>query len=297
MKTIQTVRKNIESEVSSSLSSDGLLMEDGTLDERVPSSLRLASTKEEFISFLFERPNLRPGFVLNEKELKIPVFISKADKNSQKFISDMREKSRSHKNETLVLNGFHIIKRVPINNSNVPENSINKDGTLNREVAKTIHEISFLKPMKRETFLNAVELIIRNKKEFHILEETSSYDILCYSVCENDKIIKIFNKSHYEISPPKLVIIDTNISDLNPCSVVRLLLVHNLAFDLVVASYKSYSSIENYFPEGLYDVHFFEEQCDNNYEVSIKRKQKIKISLGMIITASVLIAKFYFRLF
>lgn len=258
MKSKESIRKSAQTEIIESYIESGLTINSGDLDNRIPTAIRLSTTKEEFLLYLFENSYMRPNFLLNEDRLEIPVFFVKADKNSQDFISDIRERYRIDPGKMLMLSGFHILKREPADIGSIPDSVINSNGTINTAIANQLDEIAKIKPKKREVLYRSVESILSYKNENPLLVEISDKEIFAYCFKENEKVLKMFNESHYEDTPPKCVITDTNKSELNPCSIVRLLLMHMLSFDIIVASYKSYSSIENYFPDNSYDVHYFE---------------------------------------
>ncbi len=271
MKTKETIRKSAEMEIRESFNESGLSINPGDLDDRTPTPVRISTTKEEFLLYFFEKTYLRPSFLLNQDTLELPVFFVKADKNSQDFISDVREEYRLYPNKFLMLSGFHMIKREPTAIGLIPESVILPDGSINVMVADSIDKLATLKPRKREVLYGAIESIIRHKENMHILADVSPLEIFAACVKENDKVLRMFNESHYEDTPPKCVVVDAHKSELNYCAIVRLLLMHMLAFDIVVASYKSYSSIENHFPPGSYDVHYFEGSEKEYFQSSDKK--------------------------
>lgn len=281
MKTQDTIRKNAEEEIRASFHESGFSVNSGDLDNRLPSSIRISTTKEEFIAYLFEKAYLRPNFLLNENQLEIPVFFTKADKNSESFISDIRERFRLDPHRFLMFSGFHILKRCSVDANSLDAGVIDDDGIVNSALCNQIDEIAKLKPKKRFHFFDAITRIVRNKSSYPVFENVSAGDIFAYCVFDNAGILKAFNESHYEDIPPKVIVVDTNKSTLNPCAVCRLLLAHYLCFDIVVASYKNYSSIENYFPEDSYDVHYFEGK-KKDLELSKENKSLLVPALWLL---------------
>lgn len=287
MKSKDTVRKVAQDEIKESFESSGLSVNPGDLDDRIPSAIRISTTKEEFVLYLFEKSYLRPNFLLNEDDLEIPVFFVKADKDSRDFISDIREKHRLNPHSFMMLAGFHILKRKPSPSKMLDSSVIDENERVVSSIASQMDEIAMLKPKKRKAFINAVENIIKYRNEIPGLKGASPMDIFMSAVVDNEKVIKMFNESHYEDTPPKCIIVDTNKSELNTSAIVRLLMMHMLAFDIVIASYKSYSSIENYFPETSYDVHYFDAN-DKNYDVT-KEKPKLLLPFVWIAFGAVII--------
>lgn len=281
MKTQDSIRKSAEEEIRSSFHESGFSVNSGDLDDRMPTSIRISTTKEEFIAYLFEKAYLRPNFLLNEHQLEIPVFFAKADKNSESFISDVRERYRLNPNKYVMLSGFHILKRCSVNLNTIEDGIIDDEGIINTALSNQIDEISKLKPKKRFHFFDAVAQIVRNKSSYPELENISAKELFAYCVFDNNNILRAFNESHYDDIPPKVIVIDTNKSTLNACAVCRLLLAHYLCFDIVVASYKNYSSIENYFPEDSYDVHYFEGK-KKDFELSKEKKSLLIPALWVV---------------
>lgn len=281
MKTQDSIRKSAEEEIRASFHESGFSVNSGDLDERMPSSIRISTTKEEFIAYLFEKAYMRPNFVLNEHQLEIPVFFTKADKNSESFISDVRERYRLAPNKYLMLSGFHILKRCSYDYYRLDDAIIDEAGIVNTAICNQIDEVSKLKPKKRFHFFDAIAQIVRNKAAYPELAGVSAKELLCYCIYDNNNMLRAFNESHYDDIPPKVIVVDTNKSTLNACAVCRLLLAHYLCFDIVVASYKNYSSIENYFPEDTYDVHYFEGK-KKDFELSKEKKSLLIPALWVI---------------
>ncbi len=241
------------------------------IENSIPSSIRISTNKEDFESQLFVKAPLREGFQEHKDEIQIPVFISKLNNNSQEFISKIREDFRLRPNNTLMFSGFHILKNEPKSYERIPKNVISEDGEVDVILAGQIDEIRALTPAKREILYLAIKKIVATKNDIEAIAELSALDIFSYAILENEKVLTVFNNADFKNIPPKCVVVDSGKSILNPCAVFRLLLMHVLAFDIVVSSYKSHTSIEDYFPENYYDVYYYEEE-KKNYAVTKDKK-------------------------
>ncbi len=241
------------------------------IENSIPSSIRISTKKEDFENLLFEKATLREGFHADNQEIQVPVFISKLNNNSQEFVSKIREDYRLRPNNMVMFSGFHILKNEAKNNETIAKNVITEDGEVDVILAGQIDEIRELKPAKRKILYLAIKKIVATKADIEAIAELSAYEIFNYAVLENDKVLNVFNNADFNNTPPKCVVVDSGKSTLNQCAVLRLLLMHVLAFDIVVSSYKSHTSIEDYFPEDYYDVYYYEE-VKKDYAVTKDKK-------------------------
>lgn len=248
------------------------------LETALPSSVRISSNKEAFESLLFEKAVLRDGFENYGENIQVPVFITKLNGNSQSFIAKVREDFRLNSNNMLMYSGFHILKKSPEHLAQVPKNIISEDGEIDVILAGQVPEIRQLKSTKRMILYTAIKRLVDLKNQIPAIADLTAHEIFCYAVLDSDKLMNVLNHADYNKTPPKCVIVDSAQSSLNPCSVLRLLFLHLLAFDIVIASYKSHQSIEDCLPQEFYDIIVYEEG-KTNYAVTKDKKPLLPIFL------------------
>ncbi len=244
----------------------------------IPSSVRISTSKEDFEYQLFERATERNGFEENGDLVQVPVFISKLNQRSQDFISKVREDYRLNPNNMLMFSGFHILKNDNVDYEKIPSSVITDDGQVDVILAGQVDEIKGLKPDKRRILYAAIKKIVDSKGDIDEIANLSAHEVFLYAVSKNEKVLSVFNQANFNNTPPKCVVIDSGKSSLNPASVLRLLLMHTLAFDIVIASYKSHTSIEDYFPENYYDVYTYDGE-KKNYAITKDKKPILPIFL------------------
>ncbi len=248
------------------------------------SAVKISLEKEKFESLLFEPLDKRPDFENSEKDIKIPVFIAKLNNKSQNFVAKIRERYRLNTDKIIMYSGFHILKKEPSNTSSVSPTIISEDGEVDVMRFGQLAEIKKIKPEKRQLLCQAINKIVSNKSEIELLKNLSAFEIFSFAILENDKILNMFSEYDYSQTPLKCIIVDSSNSVLNACSLVRLLLMHLLAFDIVVASYKGHSSIEDCLPEHYYDVYEYAD-IPNDYKVTKEKKSFIPILLWGLFAA------------
>ncbi len=256
------------------------------IDERVPSAIKLTCKREDFESYLFKSASERPDYVLNDSVFQVPVFITKLNKNSQSFIAKVREVFRLKADKMLMFSGFHILKKEPSIDDRVSQSIISDDGEIDTMRLGQLDEIKSLRPSKRKALCMAIEKIVKNKNDIDFLKDTNAFDIFSYSVFDNEKILNVFANSDYKETPPKCIVVDSGKSELNPCALVRILLMHLLAFDIIVSSYKSHSSIEDCLPKDYYDVYVYDD-IPKDYNVTKEKKKVLPVFLWIVFAALV----------
>ncbi len=244
----------------------------------IPSSLRISASKNDFEALLFQDSSEREGFQRDGDSVQIPVFISKLNGGAQDFIARVREHFRLYPSKSLMFSGFHVLKKLDSYEGKISNSVISEDGEIDVVLAGQMDEIRQLKSNKRRILYSVIKSIVTTKGDIEAIADLSAFDVFLSAVMENEKILSIFNNDDYDDTPPKCVIIDSAKSTLNAISLVRLLLMHRLGFDIVVASYKSNNSIEDYFPEDFYDIYQYEE-VKKNYAVTKEKKSILPILL------------------
>ncbi len=240
-------------------------------ENSIPSSVRISAERKDFEDLLFEESSMREGFKSDGNSVQIPVFISKLNGGSQDYIARIRETFRLNPSRSVMFSGFHALKRLDSYEGKISRSVISENGDIDVVLAGQIDEIKELSPDKRPILYSAIKSIVMIKNEIEGLADLSAYDIFLASVMENEKVLNVFNNTDYNYTPAKCLIIDSAKSSLNSSSIVRILLMHRLAFDIIIASYKSNRSIEEWFPEDFYDVYQYEE-VRKDYAVTKEKK-------------------------
>ncbi len=249
-----------------------------------PKPIRMSSTITEFISYFFEPASIREGYVVNENQYLVPVFITKIDGDSSELLSIIRDKHTNNKDVIDIITGYHFLKRPVFCSDNFDDDKIFDNKKLNRSYISNIDFISSLCKAKRNLLFNAIETIIEYKKDIEILSNIDNKDIVKASIFQNDRLFKMYCKSDLELTPSKLVILDTDRTDLNWQAIVRFMLYHYLCFDILVLSKHSYSCIENYLPKFYYDLHKLDVKKESLKSKKSFNKTKIAIGIGSVVS-------------
>lgn len=280
----KTPAKEAENEISEILTpQDGIFRNDFLIKTKI-DVLKLSTTLQEIPILLNENLYLRPHFESEEKVAKVPVIFSNIDINcdikffvEQNFdnlinsqnrilkISDYTLKTKTL--DSLKSMGKNLSQLVGVDIFNIGNGIWDFPIIQGRIDEENIHShttfFKKLKPEKQKIFAKAINKILDNKEyiffQNHLSEITleklikSSENI----VLNHENILNSFNQ--YDGFGLNNCILLTKITkeplDLESC--IKLLIFHNLGFDIIAISNNDNLGIGSFLKEDFYDTHFF----------------------------------------
>lgn len=270
LKSVNTKIREAEDSIKDIMSAESNIFSKwGTIDYST-SSIKLNTSKMDFAKYLRSQMFIRPGFKASNKSLRLSQIFVKIDGffDFKEEIIDFKEREKAGNYK--VLNNIRQLCREPNTDffSKKPK-WINDEGTINVELAakSSLRTLNYLKPAYKKNYLNAINNLMKQVINGNALYEKASKRLMIELFIYNSKlIVEMYHKFDYPFMPPLFIVNDKTKKIVNIYGALRLLLMKNLGFDIVIISEQKFCNIENVIKENQYDLHIF----------SSKSKQKLK---------------------
>lgn len=267
MRVYETAGREADRELTTLLGKEGRLYRDDILLETVPKALRLSSSYEEWLAWWQEPAYVRPGFTVVEHQVLIPCFLTVVGRADEKAILDaLQMPTQSDLNQgKLFFSSFHMLERVdPTAETSGFLAVFDKldagavdDQLVERLLNTEIKPLSALTIERRRAFLTAaletmslwVEMKPQDKAEWPRLLGQLIYG------CE--RIVSAFAGSIYQDQVVKCAVTHRQNKPVQSLAVLRLLLMHHLAFDVVVVTGVQ-GVLEGHLPKEMFDYHLYQ---------------------------------------
>lgn len=265
-----TVAYRASKEIEEILSGEGTVFyKRWQLRDYIPTSITLKTTYDELFILHKELAMIRPGFKVNEGQVRIPSLFAKI----QGVSIDRREYwNRLH---SLVLIGSTLfIRQLPFSR-NIDNDlrfhyreTLDKDGLLNPE--KMIRSRYWKYKSLPTSLQKGIAGAIRNicaKPALKAIYKESLNDIRVYLFTQvmqlPGEVVKLLQKFDYSQEVPKVVIYNNGLNGvLTRSDAAALLLLNQIGADIVIYNPGGLNDIENYIDEYLYDIHWLEDVVD-----------------------------------
>jgi hypothetical protein len=278
-----TVAYRASREIETILNQEGSgLYKPWQLRDYTPSSITLKTTYDELFILGREIAMVRPGFEVENSQVKIPSLFAKiqgVSKNRKEYwerIQNLTEFEHSM-----------LIRQLPFTWSSSNDfrfhyrNALGRDGLLNPEVMMQSHywPYSFLPTGLQKGIANAIRRICENPGLKSLpgenMEEVSIY-LFSQAMFTPKEIIQLMEKFDYSQHVPKLIIYNNESRGvLSRSDAALILLLNQFGIDIIVYNPPGHNDIENFLQESLFDTHWLEDVVfDLEYKEPFKLKSK-----------------------
>ncbi|MFS0776402.1 YceG family protein [Neobacillus sp. 3P2-tot-E-2] len=278
-----TVAYRASKEIETILNQEGSgLYKPWQLREYTPSSITLKTTYDELFILGKEIAMVRPGFEVENEQVKIPSLFAKiqgVSKNRKEYwdrIQNLTEFEHSL-----------LIRQLPFTWSSSNDfrfhyrNALDRDGLLNQEMMMQAHywPYSFLPTGLQKGIANAIRRICEKpglkSLSGESVEEVSIY-LFSQAMFAPKEIIQLMEKFDYSQHVPKLIIYNNESRGmLSRSDAALILLLNQFGIDIIVYNPPGHNDIENFLHDSLYDTHWLEDVVfDLEYKEPFKLKKK-----------------------
>ncbi|WP_419956336.1 YceG family protein [Neobacillus niacini] len=278
-----TVAYRASREIETILNQEGSgLYKPWQLREYTPSSITLKTTYDELFILGKEMAMVRPGFEVENGQVKIPSLFAKiqgVSKNRKEYwdrIQNLTEFEHSM-----------LIRQLPFTWSSSNDfrfhyrNALGRDGLLNPEMMMQAHywPYSFLPTGLQKGIANAIRRICERPGLKSLpgesMEEVSIY-LFSQAMFTPKEIIQLMEKFDYSQHVPKLIIYNNECRGmLSRSDAALILLLNQFGIDIIVYNPPGHNDIENFLHENLFDTHWLEDVVfDLEYKEPFKLKRK-----------------------
>jgi hypothetical protein len=278
-----TVAYRASREIETILNQEGSgLYKPWQLRDYTPSSITLKTTYDELFILGKEIAMVRPGFEVENGQVKIPSLFAKiqgVSKNRKEYwdrIQNLTEFEHSL-----------LIRQLPFTWSSSNDfrfhyrNALGRDGLLNPEVMLQAHywPYSFLPTGLQKGIAQAIRRICEKPGikplPGETMEEVKIY-LFSQAMFTPKEIIQLMEKFDYSQHVPKLIIYNNESRGMLARSDAALILLLNqFGLDIIVYNPPGHNDIENFLHDGLYDTHWLEDVVfDLDYKEPFKLKKK-----------------------
>lgn len=278
-----TVAYRASREIETILNQEGSgLYKPWQLRDYTPASITLKTTYDELFILGREIAMVRPGFEVENSQVKIPSLFAKiqgVSKNRKEYwerIHNLTEFEHSM-----------LIRQLPFTWSSSNDfrfhyrNALGRDGLLNPDVMMQAHywPYSFLPTGLQKGIANAIRRICEKpglkSLPGEIMEEVSIY-LFSQAMFTPKEIIQLMEKFDYSQHVPKLIIYNNESRGvLSRSDAALILLLNQFGIDIIVYNPPGHNDIENFLQESLFDTHWLEDVVfDLEYKEPFKLKSK-----------------------
>lgn len=259
MKTLNTAAKNAENEVYSLLSAENHIYRPWQLIDHNIQPLRLQVTKEEITSYLQVDAFVRPGFLIEHNTVDVPHLFVKIDGDYPELMKSLKKIQKIKPEKVTFIDNVLLINKKPITSffTTKPDWYDDEQGIdIDKAMEETIDSLMLLKPQYRKNYLKAVDRVIKSVSKGSILiKNPTSRVILETLIYNNRKVVEMFHDFDYQYMVPKLVINIDSEKMVSIYAVLRMMLMSELGFDVIVMEKEGYSSLENILSSTEFDIY------------------------------------------
>lgn len=278
-----TVAYRASREIETILNQEGSgLYKPWQLRDYTPSSITLKTTYDELFILGKEIAMVRPGFDVDNGQVKIPSLFAK--------IQGVSKNRKEYWDRIQTLAEFEhslLIRQLPFTWSSSNDfrfhyrNALARDGLLNPEVMMQAHywPYSFLPMGLQKGIANAICRICKKPglKPLHgeSMEEVSIY-LFSQAMFTPKEFIQLMEKFDYSQHVPKLIIYNNESRGmLSRSDAALILLLNQFGIDIIVYNPPGHNDIENFVHDSLFDTHWLEDVVfDLEYKEPFKLKHK-----------------------
>lgn len=276
-----TVAYRASKEIETILHQDGSgLFKPWQLRDYTPSSITLKTTYDELFILGKEPAMIRPGFLAEVGEVKIPSLFAKVQgvsKNKKEYWDRM--------NKLIETGNSLLIQQFPFTSETANDfrfhyrNALGKDGLLSPEkmMEANYWTYSRLPAGLQKGIAHAVKQICE-KPSLKRLANENDEELKIYLFSEAmqmpKQIIQLLEKFDYSQNVPKVLLYINELNGfLSRSDAALLLLLNHFGIDLIVYNPAGHNDIENFLDEDLFDTHWLEEVV---FEQEYKAPSKLK---------------------
>ncbi len=296
MKTLNTVAKNAEDEVYSILSTDNHVYRPWQLIDYELEPLRLQVTESELVSYLQVDAFVRPGFEVTDEVVVIPHIFVKIDGKHPDLVKNLKKIRKIKPEKVMFIDNILLMNRKPMSEffKTRPEWYDDENGiNIHHAMSENLDSLMILKPKYRENYLKAVDRVIKSVRDGSVLIKKPTARVMLETlIYNNTKVVEMYHDFDYQYMVPKFVIEIEKDKTSNIYAVLRMMLMSELGFDVVVIEEEGYSSIENILSEDEFDIYTIRD-VDSHVDISDDLKnegKKKKEHSGFAIFGYVLLA-------
>lgn len=295
MKTVDTKPYQAQKAVEKLLNAQNNIYRPWQLHKHLMEPIRLVSTKDEFVKYLFVDSFVRPGFSVEDDLVQIPHLFCKIDGKTDEIVYELQKLKRANPDKVEILHNFNLMNKKPVTSFFETKPDWYDDETdidIEKAFADTLNSIGHLRPKYRYNFLLAVNRVLKSIKSGSLLVNVPTPRVILETLIYNSTlIVDMYHKFDYQFMVPKFVVIDEEQYGLNPYGALRLMLMNELSFDIIIASKNSYSSIENIISPDEYELYIADDDTfssvdsfnsSNSDKKTLSLLFKILIPLGLI---------------
>ena len=276
-----TVAYRASREIETILHQEGAgLYKPWQLRDYTPSSITLKTTYDELFILGKEIAMVRPGFEVENGQVKIPSLFAKVQ-----GVSKNRKEYWDRIQHLTEFEHSLLIRQLPFTWSSSNDfrfhyrNALGKDGLLNPDVMMQAHywPYSFLPNGLQKGIANAIRRICEKPGLKSLpgenMEEVSIY-LFSQAMFTPKEIIQLMEKFDYSQHVPKLIIYNNECRGmLARTDAALLLLLNQFGIDIIVYNPPGHNDIENFLQDRLFDTHWLEDVV---FELEYKEPFKLK---------------------
>ncbi|EKN69507.1 hypothetical protein BABA_08771 [Neobacillus bataviensis LMG 21833] len=262
-----TVAYRASKEIETILNQEGSgLYKPWQLRDYTPSSITLKTTYDELFILSKEIAMIRPDFVVENGQVKIPSIFAKVQgvsKNRKEYWDRLQSLSQ--------LEHSLLIRKLPYTIPSHSDfrfhyrNALGKDGLIAPEKIMQAHywPYSFLATGLQKGIANAVRRIC-DKPGLKPLPNENLEDVKMYLFTQAmfmpKNIIQLMERFDYSQHVPKLIIYNNEATGpLSRSDAALLLLLNQFGIDIILYNPPGHNDIENYLDERLFDKHWLDD--------------------------------------
>lgn len=301
MKKIDTQAYVAEQAVEKILSVENHVYRPWQLSKHELEPQRLVSAKDEFARYLEVDAFVRPGFEVKDNRVSVSHLFCKVDGDCRDIIRDIEKLKESNSERIAIHKSFNLINSKPRTAFFAEKPSWFNDETGEINVAEaqsqTLTALGQLRPSYRQTYLEAVNRVMKAVREGELLINPPTPRVMLETLIYNSTlIVDMFHHFDYQYMVPKFIIEDRDNKTPNAYAALRLLLMNELSFDILVCSEEAYSSIENIIEADNYELYILgsgpkpKPRAEKASSASIKNKVLIWLFIVAIVVGIWLLA-------
>lgn len=304
LKTVDTKAYAAQQALDKLLNADNHIYKPWQLHKHSLEPLRLMSTKEEFSQYLFVDAFIRPGFEVKDDKVFVPHLFCKLDGDASEVIAEIRKLEKANPGKVEILYGFNQMNKKPITSFFETKPSWYDEETgldVDKAMSSTLNSLGHLRPEYRRNYLQAVKRILESVSEGQLQLNPPTPRVILETLIYNSTIVvDMYHRFDYQYLVPKMLVIDRVEQGINAYGALRLMLMNELSFDIVISSEECYSSIENVLSPDSYELYIIGESDDlglSNGErpQSKKRRRRKMIGYGVFAFLGIILIFFFLK--
>ncbi len=295
MKKVKTEAAKVEAELNDVLGEENRIHKNYLLEYRKIEAVQIEGIVDDILLLLFEPNYLRPAFKVETENATIASIFCKITGNVGDLLADFKYWQAQGLSEVYINKGYKGIAKMPHKHAfrtrpkwYSKEKGIDVDLALKSDLAY----LNLLSPAYRRNYLEAINnvlLFFKNGEfNFSVPTDREILEILMYN---SNRIIKMFHQYDYHKHAPKFVVDESGKKMITPFAIVRLLMMQNLGFDVILLSADGFASVENYLSVDDCPVYRLTEK-EKKYSITYQRKQKFLQNLlkfGSLLLAVIIV--------